>query len=98
MLNTWLYYKHAFLALSMQVLYLRTRLMTSRQSNIITFKNLIYYIKMNINKNNFNLIGQAVSDAAMTKDERLLMAQRITPETDLPPMQPLFRMFDTPCF
>ena len=53
---------------------------------------------MNINKNNFNLIGQAVSDAAMTKDERLLMAQRITPETDLPPMQPLFRMFDTPCF
>ena len=27
-----------------------------------------------------------------------LFQQRITPETDLPPMQPLFQMFDTPCF
>ena len=27
-----------------------------------------------------------------------LFAERITPETDLPPMQPLFRMFDVPCF
>ena len=27
-----------------------------------------------------------------------LFAERITPESDLPPMQPLFRMFDTPCF
>ena len=27
-----------------------------------------------------------------------LFRQRITPETDLPPMQPLFQMFDTPCF
>ena len=98
MLKTWLYYRHASLALTTYVLYLRTRLMTSGQPIIITFKNLIYYVKMNINKNNFNLIGQAVSDAAMTKDERLLLAQRITPETDLPPMQPLFRMFDTPCF
>ena len=27
-----------------------------------------------------------------------LYKERITPETDLPPMQPLFRMFDVPCF
>ena len=27
-----------------------------------------------------------------------LFAERITPETDLPPMQPLFQMFDVPCF
>ena len=27
-----------------------------------------------------------------------LFAERITPETDLPPMMPLFRMFDVPCF
>ena len=27
-----------------------------------------------------------------------LFTERITPETDLPPMQPLFQMFDVPCF
>jgi hypothetical protein len=27
-----------------------------------------------------------------------LFHERITPETDLPPMQPLFKMFDVPCF
>lgn len=27
-----------------------------------------------------------------------LYKERITPETDLPPMQPLFKMFDVPCF
>lgn len=27
-----------------------------------------------------------------------LFDERITPETELPPMQPLFRMFDVPCF
>ena len=27
-----------------------------------------------------------------------LYKERITPETDLPPMQPLFEMFDVPCF
>lgn len=27
-----------------------------------------------------------------------LFKERITPETDLPPMQPLFQMFDVPCF
>ena len=27
-----------------------------------------------------------------------LFLERITPETDLPPMQPLFKMFDVPCF
>jgi hypothetical protein len=28
----------------------------------------------------------------------MLFDERITAETDLPPMEPLFRMFDTPCF
>ena len=27
-----------------------------------------------------------------------LLLERITTETELPPMQPLFRMFDVPCF
>ncbi|MBR4730043.1 MAG: AAA family ATPase, partial [Prevotella sp.] len=27
-----------------------------------------------------------------------LYSERITPETDLPPMMPLFKMFDVPCF
>ena len=27
-----------------------------------------------------------------------LFEDRITPETDLPPMMPLFEMFDVPCF
>ena len=27
-----------------------------------------------------------------------LLSERITTETELPPMQPLFRMFDVPCF
>lgn len=26
-----------------------------------------------------------------------LFCERITPETDLPPMQPLFKIFDVPC-
>ena len=51
-----------------------------------------------MNQERFELIKGALSEAAMTDDERLLMNYRITPETKLPPMQPLFRMFDTPCF
>jgi hypothetical protein len=53
---------------------------------------------MMMNQERFELIKGALSEAAMTDDERLLMNYRITPETKLPPMQPLFRMFDTPCF
>lgn len=30
-------------------------------------------------------------------DLEMLMEERITPESDLPPMQPLFKMYDTPC-
>jgi len=44
------------------------------------------------------LIREVLSEAAMTDDERMLMAYRITTKTRLPPMQPLFKMFDTPCF
>ena len=51
-----------------------------------------------VNQERFELIKGALSEAAMTDDERLLMSYRITPETKLPPMQPLFKMFDTPCF
>ncbi len=54
--------------------------------------------RMMMNQERFELIKGALSEAAMTDDERLLMSYRITPETKLPPMQPLFRMFDTPCF
>ena len=32
------------------------------------------------------------------EDIDALFKERITPETDLPPMQPLFEMFDVPCF
>jgi hypothetical protein len=45
---------------------------------------------------------QAVTPAepkAPTQQEiDALFLERITPETELPPMQPLFRMFDVPCF
>ena len=44
------------------------------------------------------MVGQVVGESSMTKDERFLMAQRITPETPLPPMKPLFKMLATPCF
>ena len=44
------------------------------------------------------MIREVLSEAAMTDDERMLMAYRITTKTRLPPMQPLFKMFDTPCF
>ena len=44
------------------------------------------------------MIKEVLSEAAMTEEERLLKTYRITSETKLPPMQPLFKMFDTPCF
>ena len=53
---------------------------------------------MMMNQEKFDLIKEVLSEAAMTEEERLLKSYRITPETKLPPMQPLFKMFDTPCF
>ena len=53
---------------------------------------------MMVNQERFDLIKEVLSEAAMTEEERLLKSYRITPETKLPPMQPLFKMFDTPCF
>ena len=47
------------------------------------------------NRRTANLVGQ-VTPTQQEIDE--LYIERITPETDLPPMQPLFRMFDVPCF
>lgn len=47
------------------------------------------------NRRTANLVGQ-VTPTQQEVDE--LYDERITPETDLPPMQPLFRMFDVPCF
>lgn len=47
------------------------------------------------NRRTTNLVGQ-VTPTQQEMDE--LYVERITPETDLPPMQPLFRMFDVPCF
>ena len=47
------------------------------------------------NRRTVNLVGQ-VTPTQLEVDE--LYDERITPETDLPPMQPLFRMFDVPCF
>lgn len=51
-----------------------------------------------MNQEKFDLVSEVLSVAAMTEDERLLRSYRITPETKLPPMQPLFKMFGTPCF
>ena len=47
------------------------------------------------NRRTVNLVGQ-VTPTQLEVDE--LYDERITPETDLPPMQPLFRMFDVHCF
>ena len=57
----------------------------------------------------FNLVKNSLarSRQTATSDMRIIPTQqeidelfleRITPETDLPPMQPLFKMFDVPCF
>lgn len=40
--------------------------------------------------------AERVEPSQLEIDE--LFCERITPETPLPPMQPLFRMFDVPCF
>ena len=51
-----------------------------------------------MNQENIDLVREVLNDAAMTEEEKLLRSYRITPETKLPPMQPLFKMFGTPCF
>ena len=62
-----------------------------------------------MNDKALNLVSDSLSRhrQAVTPVERTAPTQqeidelfdnRITPETDLPPMQPLFRMFDVPCF
>ena len=62
-----------------------------------------------MNEENFNLVMGSLSRSrrVATPVERIMPTQqeidelfleRITPETDLPAMQPLFRMFDVPCF
>jgi len=62
-----------------------------------------------MNEENFNLVKGSLSRSrrVATPVERIMPTQqeidelfleRITPETDLPAMQPLFRMFDVPCF
>ena len=43
------------------------------------------------------VIGAVVAGGLQKKNVRWL-TERITTETELPPMQPLFRMFDVPCF
>ena len=47
-----------------------------------------------MNQQHFNLVKSAMPQT----DADRLFDLRITPDTKLPPMQPLFRMFDTPCF
>ena len=43
-------------------------------------------------------VNKVESSEPTQKEIDELFLQRITPETDLPPMQPLFKMFDVPCF
>ena len=62
-----------------------------------------------MNQDNFQLVksslarrkqtvhGEKSSEPTQSEIDELF-AERITPETDLPPMQPLFKMFDVPCF
>ena len=49
---------------------------------------------MTMNQDNFNLVKKTLP----MSDIDSLFNDRITLQTRLPPMQPLFRMFDTPCF
>ena len=62
-----------------------------------------------MNEENFNLVKNGLSrnrQAATHGEQGVptqqeideLFHERITPETDLPPMQPLFKMFDVPPF
>lgn len=62
-----------------------------------------------MNDDAFNLVrnslrrGKSISNALGQREPTLeekeeLYAERIMPGTELPPMQPLFKMFDVPCF
>ena len=49
-----------------------------------------------MNNVNFNLVRDSMSQP--NQDVKDLLQERITPTTDLPPMQPLYEMFGVPCF
>lgn len=49
-----------------------------------------------MNPRNLELVKENLS--FQSQDVKALFRERITPETDLPPMQPLFEMFGSPCF
>lgn len=63
-----------------------------------------------INQDNFKFIEQNVNEAALTQEQRLAVKRqtemvelleqlyRITPDTELPPMEFLFSLFGEPCF
>ncbi len=51
-----------------------------------------------MNDETFRLVQQSVEMNSMTDDERLLEAQRITRDKELPPMHFLFHIFGKPCF
>ena len=76
-------------------------------SLLLTFASVIKDSSMN--KDNYNLLHQEVTQAAMTPQEQqqarekeLMLSQlerrRITPEKELPKMEFLFRLFHKPCF
>ena len=51
-----------------------------------------------MNEKNFDLVHQSVVQHSMTADERRLEELRIRRDTQLPPMNFLFRIFGKPCF
>ena len=53
---------------------------------------------MTMDYTSFDIARQSVVNNSTTDDEKLLEEQRITLETKLAPMQPLFKMFNVPCF
>ena len=66
-------------------------------------------MELSMNDDGFNLVKNSLrrKNASSTLAERMkptqqeiddLFSERITPETELPPMRPLFQMFGIPCF
>ena len=53
---------------------------------------------LNLVRSSLSRRGQAAAGAAGLTPEQLLEKSRITPETVLPPMVNLFRMYEVPCF
>ena len=54
-------------------------------------------VKRSINRKK-QAVGPAEQAEPTQQEVEELFSERITSETDLPPMQPLFHMFGTPCF